>query len=202
MRELHTNQIFHLDIKPSNVFVFVDKAFKLGDLGRSIDTSESEHPVHERHLFPGDFTYAPPEIRYPHNFISRDNARHAAELFLLGSLAVYYFLGVGMTEATILKMQEPYRPKLRPTMTYEQALPYWRDAWNKVLTDLESNAGNMCDADIGKKLITLVRELTEPDVELRGTPKLRNSPYQRYSVAPYTGKFSTLTKQAESLLKE
>ena len=62
MRQLHSKDISHQDLKPSNVLQQKDGSAKIADLGRAL-TPGATVP-HEQMPWPGDLQYAPPEIAY------------------------------------------------------------------------------------------------------------------------------------------
>ncbi len=95
LQQLHSANIAHQDLKPSNVLVFKDDNTKLADLGHARDKS-SPRPG-EDNTIAGDPTYAPPEQIYgykPDNWATR---RLSGDLYHLGSLTVYLLTGIGAT---------------------------------------------------------------------------------------------------------
>ncbi len=95
LQQLHNIEIAHQDLKPSNVLVFNNGSSKLADLGRASDNHRSS--PYDSLNCAGDWTYAPPELLYGH--VSEDwrVRRLGGDIYLLGSLAVFFCTGVSMT---------------------------------------------------------------------------------------------------------
>ena len=90
--QLHQRQIIHQDIKPSNVLVFTkDDDVKIGDFGRSYSANHKDVKHNEDNNFPGDITYAPPEILYGYATGSHELIRRGVDVYMLGSM-LYFFL--------------------------------------------------------------------------------------------------------------
>lgn len=58
LKQLHSIDISHQDLKPSNIFIFDKVTSKIGDLGRSL--CQSIKAPHSHLNFSGDQRYAPP----------------------------------------------------------------------------------------------------------------------------------------------
>jgi len=97
LKQLHSVGISHQDLKPSNILLFDDnKVSKVGDLGRSL-CSDILAP-HDKGGFTGANSYTPPEYLYGY-FSEPDYYKKtgATDMYLLGSLIVYYFMGTNVT---------------------------------------------------------------------------------------------------------
>ena len=88
LQQLHKNGIAHQDLKPSNVLVF-DKVSKISDLGRA-STQEISFR-YDNLIIPGDRNYAPIEQLYNYHFCNDFEEKFAADLYLLGSLFIFFF---------------------------------------------------------------------------------------------------------------
>ena len=62
LHQLHSIDIAHQDLKPSNVLTFGNHSAKVGDLGRAC--SLQAEPPHKDEIIAGDPDYAPPESLY------------------------------------------------------------------------------------------------------------------------------------------
>jgi serine/threonine protein kinase len=97
LKQLHQVEIGHQDLKPSNVLLY-NKGItsKIGDLGRSL-CAAIEAPHEFEGSFTGDLSYAPPEFLY--GYIEPDWSKRtkATDMYLFGSLIVFYFTGINMT---------------------------------------------------------------------------------------------------------
>src|SRR5690606_18150791 len=94
INQLHSIDIAHQDIKPSNVFVYDKLTSKLGELGRSL-SREIEGP-HSKQNFTGDWKYAPPEIYHRYYIEEWSERVHSIDCYLIGSMASFYLTGQSM----------------------------------------------------------------------------------------------------------
>ena len=90
IRQLHSVDIVHQDIKPSNVLVFNHTESKLGDLGRAQDAFAKS--PYDNFQCAGDLSYAPPELLYRSNSTSLSpwERRLSCDMYLLGSILVFF----------------------------------------------------------------------------------------------------------------
>lgn len=189
LQQLHNNGIAHQDLKPSNVLVFNNNTSKITDFGRS--AFKGHEPPHEDLIVPGDLGYAPPELLYGHSNPDWIQRRFGCDAFLMGSMVVYFFLGVGITQLLLYELPQNLRwDKWRGN--YYEVLPYLRNAFQKILIRLK----NEIPIEIQNSLIEVVAQLCEPDPQLRGDPKKRNGPDQ-YSMERYISRFNILARHAE-----
>lgn len=189
--QLHGEGIAHQDLKPSNVLVFKTTGeSKIGDLGRAAYRGHS--PPHESQGVAGDPSYAPPELLY--GFIDPDwfRRRLGCDAYLLGSMAVFFFLGQGLTRLIAAELDPSFGWQTW-TGRYEDVLPYVRDAFGRVIEQFRSNI----PLPIREDLVQIVRELCDPDPRLRGHPRNRNQPALQYSVQRYIARFDLLARRAE-----
>ena len=96
LKQLHGIDVSHQDLKPSNVLLF-DGESKIGDLGRSTCLQLPLPSSLQNEPFTGDYTYAPPEILYGAHDTDWRKRSFACDLYLFGSLIVFYFSGLTMT---------------------------------------------------------------------------------------------------------
>src|SRR5262249_48614985 len=132
LRQLHSQEIAHQDLKPANVLVFAETSSKLGDLGRA--SRRGAEAIHDESGFPGDRRYAPPEFQY--GFIDPDwrQRRFGGDLYQLGSLAVFFFSGVHMLHLVISHLHDEHRPRVW-NGSFQQAVPYLQKATALALDD-------------------------------------------------------------------
>ena len=190
LQQLHSAQIAHQDLKPSNVLVFKRDEAKLGDLGHAHDRT-SPRPGKDR-VLAADETYAPPEQLYGYRLDEWDARRLSTDLYLLGSIAVFLFTGVGMTPQL--------RGQLRPehhwdvwTDSYQDVLPFVREAWNAVIYEFAKTI----DGSEENELVTLVRYLSEPDPLRRGHPHNLAGNDSTYGLQRFISRFDFLASRAE-----
>jgi eukaryotic-like serine/threonine-protein kinase len=188
LKQLHGEKIAHQDVKPSNVLVF-SRESKLADLGRA--SCVGEDPPHEPYWVAGDPSYAPPELLY--GFVSPDWTvrRLGCDAYLLGSMVVWFFTGLSATSLLINSLPGAYKPGTW-LGTYEQVLPYIRDAFSQVLETFSRDA----PAQFLESLSRIVKELCEPDPSRRGHTKDVMNVGNQFGLQRYITEFDLLAKRA------
>jgi serine/threonine protein kinase len=189
LKQLHGERIAHQDVKPSNVLLFKGDS-KLADLGRA--ACQDVSAPHEGFFVPGDPSYAPPELLY--GFVSPEWTirRLGCDIYLLGSMVVWFFTGLGSTALLVDRLHETHRPTSWRG-TYSEVLPYLRDAFGQVLENFRVDVPAGSAADLSR----IVQELCEPDPALRGHPKERTRPGNRFSLERYISAFDLLAARAQ-----
>jgi serine/threonine protein kinase len=191
LTQLHGQQIAHQDLKPSNVLVFDSKIAKIGDLGRA--ALKGSFPPHEDEEVAGDKTYAPPELLYHYVDPDWNRRRLGCDAYLLGSMVVFCFLGTAMTPLVHAQLH-PGHHWSSWSGTYDEVLPYVRDAFDKAVAAFEAAVAG----EMRERLTAIVRELCEPDPRLRGHPRERWNISTQYSLVRYRETFDLLASRAES----
>jgi serine/threonine protein kinase len=184
--ELHRSEIAHQDVKPSNVVHFPGDEFKLTDLGRSI--CKTVLCPYETDLYAGDRAYAPPELVYgykPPDWIQR---RFGCDAYLMGSMVVYLFCGVGTTALLISELDPSFRPN-KWGDGFFAVLPHLGNAFGKVLNRIETEVSN---SQIREDITSTVRYLCEPDPGKRGHPSNRSRRETQYSLERFVALFDLL----------
>lgn len=198
--QLHAKQIAHQDLKPSNVMHFADQAaFKIGDFGRS--AKQGSAPPHEELGVAGDLTYAPPELLYGQidpNWVTR---RIGCDLYLLGSLIVFFFLGQGTTPLIMDKLDWVHKPVAQRGQwggIYKDVLPYVRNAFTIVLQEVALEIPD----DLREDITNAIAQLCDPDPSLRGHPRSRaQTGGNPYELSRYISLFDRLAQKAEILAR-
>lgn len=194
--QLHREGIAHQDVKPSNVLSFEGGTLsKLGDLGRA--AHQGHTPPHEWLNIAGDPSYAPPELLYQYLDPDWTRRRCGCDAYLLGSMVVFFFTGVGAT-ALLRKELHPAHAWDRWTADFDSVLPYVRDAFGRVVAFVRQQLPAALTDDI----VPIVKELCEPDVRLRGHPMNRSARGNQFSLERYISRFDLLARRSElGLLK-
>lgn len=199
LKQLHGIQIGHQDLKPSNILLYNNlETSKITDLGRSL-CAEIQAPHEKDGDFPGDFSYAPPEFLYRYIIPDWDIRIRATDIYMFGSLVVFYFTGANMT-ALIGK-------NIDPTFKWTN----WNGSFNDVKSYL-TNGFYLALAEFGNMIVNqeLKSELTQiveyccfPIPEKRGHPKsLTSSPRKsQFEFERIVSKFDLLSKKAIYLFK-
>ena len=199
LSQLHGDGVAHQDLKPSNVLVFEGggsgDVSKVADLGRAAWRGH-EPPPHDDLPVPGDRQYAPPELLYGHVEPEWQRRRLGCDAYHLGSMIYFCFVGSGMTEQIQAVLPESLRWR-NWGGTYGDVLPYLRDALGRVLARFP----DMTPSEHGEELKTFVRQLCEPDPELRGHPKQRWSRAGQYALARYISRLDLLARRIERVLQ-
>ena len=193
LRQLHSVQMAHQDLKPSNILVFSQDQYKLADLGRSyhrhITSPTDDYDV------PGDSTYAPPELLYGHLHPDWKVRRIAGDLYLLGSLIVYLYSGVAITHLLLNRIDSTHHYLCGAT--YSDVLPYLQHEFAQILREFSE----MVPPNVSTDITAAVSQLSNLQPEKRGHP--RNAIYKggRYSLERYVSLFDRLARTAEWSLK-
>ncbi|MFA6570977.1 MAG: protein kinase [Bacteroidota bacterium] len=168
IKQLHQINISHQDIKPSNILLFKQDS-KIGDLGRSL-CFDVKSPYDDL-AFSGDWNYAPPEIIYQYYEKDMRKRSYAIDCYLLGSILVYYFLGISMTALLMRHIPEPLK-YYNWKGTFEEIQPYLINSFSDALIEFSNNIENEY---FKKELQDLVERLCFPIPDKRGHIKILNS---------------------------
>jgi serine/threonine protein kinase len=195
VRQLHGGDIFHNDIKPANGLVFGDQDNKIADLGRA--TTPHFAVAHEDSLCAGDRRFAPPEQLYPPGPVIQGFDKfalfRAGDLYNLGSLAHYLLTGRSVTIDVIGRLPPEMRPRWAGggwTDHVGVVLDHWRARFIDLLTEASDALPDDWPEAMRpefEKVVSLIRQLCEPDPRLRGHPlqigKANQFDLQRYVTA-------------------
>ena len=109
LQQLHSQEIAHQDLKPSNVLVFsADRVSKLADLGRA--SARGQSPPHEEFQIAGDPEYAPLEFYYGHVPADWVPRRLGCDAYHLGAMSVFLFGGANITALVLDELDRSFRP--------------------------------------------------------------------------------------------
>jgi eukaryotic-like serine/threonine-protein kinase len=185
LSQLHTAGIAHQDMKPSNVVTFGEES-KVADLGRASEKGVVGPTDDER--FPGDRTYAAPELLYNHIAPDFSTRRFGGDLYLLGSMVTFFFTGISST-AALLSHLHPDHHYLNWQGSYKDVLPYLRNAFGSAVRSIGSQ---FRIRQLQIELTDVIAQLCDPDPELRGHPLSRIGIGNRFSLERYISKFDHL----------
>lgn len=193
IQELHSQIIIHQDLKLSNILTFGSKGTKISDLGRGFSP---DHPVeHDHFAIPGDRTYSPPELFYGLITKRGIEGRKAIDVYSLGSLVFFHFMGISATQGMYMKLRQQNAP-LSGT-DFERDLPLFQRAFGDLLVELQ-DAILLFTAGLCTPIVKTARELCAPDPERRGDPRTRaRGSGSAYAVERYISRFNLLARRAE-----
>lgn len=108
----------------------------------------------------------------------------------MGSMALFFFLGVGATPLLLKELPEEFVwDSWRGT--FEDVLPYLHDAFQRLLVTYSDSLPKSIRAE----LTEIVSQLCVPDPRLRGHP--RNRVINQFSMERYISKLNLLALSAE-----
>lgn len=200
VQQLHSENIAHNDIKPSNLLIFGEQLQKLADLGRA--TSERVAGPWDSLPYCGDSSYAAPEFWYHTATIPQIggrvvfDSRRASDLYLLGSMGFFFVSG----EALSPMIQVCLRPEHWPTNwtgNYQDVLPYLRDGLGKAMERFDAQLPTDENGELireASELRAAITQLCEPDPALRGHPLNLRSGLSLYGVERFVSTFDRLSK--------
>lgn len=182
--QLHKVNIAHQDVKPSNVLGFkLDKQYKLGDLGRA--TAKHSGSPTDVLNFPGDLSYAPPEVHYKYIQSDFQERRLTSDAYLLGSMISFLFSTTGALTSTLINLPKEYYPT-EWNGPYEDVLPYLVNAHTKSTEDLKK----YLPQNFREELANTYFNLCHPDPSKRGHPKARLQTGRPLGLNMYLSRFS------------
>lgn len=185
--QLHQAQIAHQDLKPSNVLIFDNALGKISDLGRASDQGS---PFKWDSLaFAGDRKYAPIEI-YFGSTIKNFSDRYAIDLYMLGSLIFFAFLGVPIN--ALLKAKCVNRGYGLSGLDFQDALPFLEQAFSDSISDIEVAVESLLPG-LGTGYANVCKELCCPNPLKRGKKGVGISPPSAVCAQRYVGLLKTLS---------
>jgi serine/threonine protein kinase len=199
IRQLHSGDICHNDIKPGNLLVFDQDLQKLGDLGRA--TAPMFSAGHDNLICAGDPQYAAPEQLYgaggDYFGSSTLDVRKAGDLFSLGSIVHFLLCKRMITPELLHRLDHVFWPAAFGGGwhdTYEAVLPHIRAAWGGMLTELEAQFDPADPlSPVVRELISATIALGDPDPRLRtGSPSPAGA---GFSLENYISLFDRLRKK-------
>lgn len=188
--QLHQRQIIHQDIKPSNVLIFEHGGgVKIGDFGRSYSANH-EVEYNKNNLFPGDITYAPPEILYRYASGTAEMIRQAIDVYMLGSMLHFLFTQCPLTSKILEKTPQEHH-YVEQRWSKDQIMPYLQIYYDEVIEEFEQEV----PVDSRDQIIKTIKELTNLMPEKRGHPSTHRTSENKLSLQRYIAIFDNLSKK-------
>lgn len=196
IEEMHSIQVAHQDIKPSNVLFFnKEHTSKLGDVGRS--SSMTMPAKHDEFDCAGDMSYSPFEQLYGENHTNWKIRRFSCDMFMFGNLIMTYFNNVSVTMAVLNRLPSTSLPNQWGD-TYKSLLPQLETAFAECL----SGFNHSIDCELRTELVAMVQQLCCPDIAMRGDLKNSHLGTQQYSLQRYVTKLDLLARKYEYHIKQ
>ena len=193
LQQLHSVRIAHQDLKPSNVLVFEQAHSKLADLGRAAD-GDGVSP-HDEYEIAGDRSYAPPELLYGQVSVDWVQRRLGCDMYLFGSLIVFFCMRVSITHLLLARLPKQMRPG-QYGGAYAEILPQIEHEFSHVIRELR----NELHLEYADEVVTMVKQLCNPDPDRRGHPRSIISSGNQYSLERYVSILGNLARRAEYAL--
>lgn len=190
LQQLHRAEIAHQDLKPSNVLRFSRNRAKLADLGRA-SAMDGSSPFDDLDIA-GDLSYAPPELLYGHVDKDWKRRRIGCDMYLLGSLVCFLFTGISMSHRLFSELDEDYHFN-NWGEPYKTVLPHLQNVFCQAIRDLKTEI----QANSAEEIAQCMKQLCNPDPDLRGHPVNRRQRFDQYGLNRYVSKFNLLAREAE-----
>jgi serine/threonine protein kinase len=185
---LHSANMAHQDLKPSNTLYWHDKGAKICDFGRS--WSHDIKSPYDDSACAGDPTYTPFEFMLNAVPLDVDARRFGCDIYMFGSMIVFCFTRLsinGLINSNILKSIRPFNWG----GSFATNLPYIQAAFAESLEQF----GECVPGFYRNDLVDMVAQLCEPDPSKRGHPEDRKS--RKYSMQRYISRLDLLSHKAE-----
>jgi serine/threonine protein kinase len=193
LQQLHTAEIAHQDLKPSNVLIFPGKdGSKIADLGRA--WAKAFPAPHDSLDVAGDRSYAPPELLYSGVTVDERARRFGCDLYHFGSLIAFVFARVHMNSLIWKHLAPDHRPYTWGG-SFVDVLPYVQAAFGRALVEVEGSLPNAMRAEV----MDMIKQLCEPNPDRRGHPRNQQGFTNRFSFQRYISALDRLSKKQRLL---
>lgn len=192
IQQLHGRDIAHQDLKPSNVLLFDKENTKIADLGRAVSKMRSS--PHDALAIPGDTGYTAPEFLYGYHASDWTDHRESSDLYLLGSLLVFMFTGVSMTQVLFSKIDKARWPKFLDggwAGSYAEVLPFLINGFSLTMEEI---IGQLPD-EYRPDLRACIGQMCHPDPHTRGHPDSRANVGKQVGIDRFVSLFDRLSRR-------
>lgn len=143
--------------------------------------------------YSGDWNYAPPEMMYQYYDTDWYRRTFATDCYLLGSLMVFYLLGVSMSALLLKHMPQSLRWEYWRG-TFDEIRPYLLDAYSQAINEFHES---ISDYYLNDEIRLMVEQLCYPFPEQRGHPKNIKSNGSNFNLERYISKLDLLRRKSE-----
>lgn len=195
IEQLHSIQVIHQDLKPSNILQFKDES-KLSDLGRS--KTFSGNGIYDKLVMAGDRAYAPLEALPQFAFLRPSewlDMNLAMDSYELGNLMVFYFSDLNMTALLLNKLN---KIGLTDHTTQQEMKSYIEVCYAQCIDEIKR--GIEYD-EFREEIGLMINQLCNPDPNKRGDPKTLRERGSNYALHRYVAKLDLLKGKAERMIK-
>lgn len=188
--QLHSQDVAHQDLKPSNVLVYEDDFSKIADLGRSTKKGPGARFDAAGHC--GDLDYCPIELHYGHFEPDWDTRRKAVDLYMLGGILAFLVSNIHIFGLILTKLPSAYHPRTW-TGDYKSVMPAVQSATYDSIAEITAALPKELQQDVRNLLLWLCH----PDPKLRGHPDNHSHVVgDRFSVERIISVANTLAERA------
>jgi len=118
--------------------------------------------------------------------------RLAYDMYLMGSLVVFFYTKSSMTALLDVNLDPAYNWRIWKG-DYSIVLPFLRDAFGRAIDTFATSINIALKEDLKRT----VRQLCDPDPELRGHPRDKIGHYNQFSLIRYISAFNIWASKAE-----
>ena len=196
IEQLHTMQVIHQNLKPSNVLQF-KKDSKISDLGKS--KTFTGKGFNDNNLLNGDKAYAPLEALPQFTFLRPTewlDMNLAMDSYELGNLMTFYFSGLNMTAMLIDKLN---KIGLTSQTTNMEMKAYLDACYDECI---EAIKNEIEFEEFREEIGLMIYQLCNPDPNKRNDPKTLRERGSNYVLRRYISKLDLLQGKAELRIRK
>ena len=191
IKQLHSREIAHQDLKPSNILLVNGVERKISDLGRS--ATRGCNLFHMDLLVAGDRNHAAIEGLYGYAPTEWRDRRYGSDAYQLGSLLVFMLTSLSATTLILQALDEKYRPGIWGG-SYQAVLPYLEEAFQRVI---EFVSKHIPDIPVKEELLQITKMLCHPNIDQRGDPISRGIKANPFNMERFVSRFDRIAKVLE-----
>ncbi|QYM79668.1 protein kinase [Horticoccus luteus] len=164
LKQLHSINIIHQDLKPSNVLIAAGTKAKIADLGRATVSGSRAMFSGANHW--GDTDYMPIEFHYNHFEPDPTVRQKAADFYMLGGVLAFLVCKINIFSLILTKLPAAYHP-MNWTGGFNAALPALHTATIDAVADIVASLPDVVKSDVREMILFLCH----PEPLKRGHPK-------------------------------